>query len=579
MRRRPALAAASAAAVALLFAAPARAETFCVQDASCTGTPQPGLQSALDAAAVNVDDRDTIRIGPVALTEAATDGSGNKVDIVGAGADRTSISAAGVTPLSIQEPSSTVTGLEVKLTSGVGKIALSLSGSATDVAVTAAPEVTASVGVSMSGGATFRRGSVAMSTAGDLAENDGFLISGDPNTGQKTIEGATVVASNGVRVATPLVLARFVTVRGVRITARNGVRVENGQAFVDDVLVRGLPSVPGSGATGLSALQSPTKVAALRATHVTAIGPSPAGPSTGAVATGGGALEVRNSILRGFEKDVRNELGSTLTVDRSDFETSEGTVGGAGNTTAPPSFVDPAGDFRLRWDSPLIDAGGAFGGPDTDVDGNPRTVNGAPDIGAFEYQRRPPVPSIGVAIGSPRTGDPVGFDGSGSSDPDPGDAPLSLAWSFDDGGAASGPSVAHVFSTAGLLPPVPSITAFSVTNPKPKAKKGTTFRYTLSAAARTVKVSFDSLVPGKKSGRSCVKPTKKLVRAKGCTRTVAKGGISGPAAAGKNSLAWDARIKRKALPAGRYRATARGTDRFGRLTNAKTLAFTLVASR
>ncbi len=48
-------------------------------------------------------------------------------------------------------------------------------------------------------------------------------------------------------------------------------------------------------------------------------------------------------------------------------------------------FVDPAkGDFRLKPDSPLVDAG-AYVGVEADFDGTPVPQGGAPDIGAFEF--------------------------------------------------------------------------------------------------------------------------------------------------------------------------------------------------
>ncbi len=73
------------------------------------------------------------------------------------------------------------------------------------------------------------------------------------------------------------------------------------------------------------------------------------------------------------------------------------TVGGVGNFLANPRFVDSAnGDFRLRGDSPCIDAGGLYSNVrNTDFDGNPRPVKGVnvergdgtlADIGAFEFQ-------------------------------------------------------------------------------------------------------------------------------------------------------------------------------------------------
>ncbi len=61
---------------------------------------------------------------------------------------------------------------------------------------------------------------------------------------------------------------------------------------------------------------------------------------------------------------------------------------GTGNITDPPLFVDEnGGDFHLQPGSPCIDTGSdinAFGS--TDLDGNPRVVNGTVDMGGYEFQ-------------------------------------------------------------------------------------------------------------------------------------------------------------------------------------------------
>jgi hypothetical protein len=59
-----------------------------------------------------------------------------------------------------------------------------------------------------------------------------------------------------------------------------------------------------------------------------------------------------------------------------------------GNFSQAPVFVNLAGnDFHLQPWSPCINAGNNAGAPwSTDLDGNPRIVNGAVDVGAYEFQ-------------------------------------------------------------------------------------------------------------------------------------------------------------------------------------------------
>jgi len=60
---------------------------------------------------------------------------------------------------------------------------------------------------------------------------------------------------------------------------------------------------------------------------------------------------------------------------------------GTGDISLDPDFVDPSNkNYRLRADSPAIDAGVVWSALTTDLDGLPRPVGGGPDLGAYEQQ-------------------------------------------------------------------------------------------------------------------------------------------------------------------------------------------------
>jgi len=122
----------------------------------------------------------------------------------------------------------------------------------------------------------------------------------------------------------------------------------------------------------------------------------------GNVATNGNAvacdhgpsnIEITNCIIWDGTSEVWNNDGSTITISYSDIQ--GGWFNGMGNIDADPCFVNPdSNDYHLRPGSPCIDAGDPnyVAGPnETDLDGNPRIVDGnndgnsVVDMGAYEY--------------------------------------------------------------------------------------------------------------------------------------------------------------------------------------------------
>lgn len=155
--------------------------------------------------------------------------------------------------------------------------------------------------------------------------------------------------------------------------------------------------------------------ASTRITNNTVVGNQAGGVAYTVQSEGGGAL-----FYDGFAGDVRNNVFADNAADvgagvyfvasgtqginyeNNDFDGNvpddcaglPGTKCTTGQLFVPPLFQDAAvGEYRLRSDSPLIDAGTASGAPALDADGRARNVDGdldgvaAPDIGAFENQR------------------------------------------------------------------------------------------------------------------------------------------------------------------------------------------------
>jgi hypothetical protein len=219
--------------------------------------------------------------------------------------------------------------------------------------------------------------------------------------------------------------------------------------------------------------------------------------------TSAGVTTLRNVIARGDGTDIQ-ALAGTLTVDHSNFRTQEGITDGGANQSGDPQFLDAAaGDFRLAPTSPAIDAGIAddvIGA--TDRAGASRFQLAAPDLGAFEA----------AAKGAPQ------------------------------------PSAPAADVTA------PALTALRATG---KRRGAATASFALGEAA-TVTVKLERRKAGKRQGGRCVKPTRKLRKAKRCARFVAVATTSKSLGAGTATV----KVGRK-LAAGRYRVTVAAKDAAG----------------
>jgi hypothetical protein len=167
--------------------------------------------------------------------------------------------------------------------------------------------------------------------------------------------------------------------------------------------------------------------------------------------SGGSTFLLRNCILWDSNEPVWNNDQSTLEIAYSNVQ---GGWAGAGNIDADPCFLEPGhwdsagtppsllrddtwieGNYRLRWDSPCVDAGDPEEAADagqTDFAGGLRRYGAAVDMGAYELKNEPPVAKANPdAAGFLLTGTTgaVTLDGTASWDPE--GMPLSYRWLRD----------------------------------------------------------------------------------------------------------------------------------------------------
>jgi hypothetical protein len=447
-----------AAAVALAVPALAPASTYCVGSPSdCSGIAKPGtpagLQEALAQAEANAEN-DSIRIGAGTYTAPAPTGfainsPAHSVHIRGEGPGATVLQGSGLSAVTLRltgtgGDSSTVSDLGLRLSGGGGSPTglILTDGGAGNVAVTSAAGLTGGRGVQLVN-ASFEHGSITTPGLHGIEIADGFV-------GSSSVSAAVAVKSSGGLL--------FVDKSRIETTGIGIATASLGATGITDTLVH----VHAGGGDEYGLLAGST----VDARQLTVVGTG--SPKHGIVVSkaGGGSalLKLQNSSVTGFAHDLTASGDpislAGIAVSYSNYESTTVLPGGAitpgfGNLSVPPGFVDAAaGDFHLRHDSPLLDRGDDIIPPgSTDLDDRPRVVDSdgysgpLADIGAYEYQRAAPTAAISEPA-SGTAGAPLELSGAGSSDPDPGDA-LTYAWTFGDGGAASGENTSHAYAAPG----------------------------------------------------------------------------------------------------------------------------------
>jgi hypothetical protein len=275
--------------------------------------------------------------------------------------------------------------------------------------------------------------------------------------------------------------------------------------------------------------------------------------------------DVRNSILRGDDKDVFVDqtvpgqgdpdciptfpptcityvppsTAGTLVIGNSNFRTTQvgsgGTLTGAGgNSNANPMFANTeAADLHLSPGSPAINAGADF--PENgsqDLDGAARKQGGAVDMGAYEF----PIPVVEPDVTRPLV------TGLGETN--------------------------KVFAVGRAPTPVAA--------PAKRHRRGTTFVFR-SSEAGTATLKISRAHPGRRRGKRCVKPTRKNRRAKRCTRYIAvKPSLKRAVATGATAVPFSGRIGRRALKPGKYRVTVVVADAAGNRSKPRSIGFRVV---
>jgi hypothetical protein len=353
-----------------------------------------------------------------------------------------------------------------------------------------------------------------------------------------------------------------------------------------------------SPAANTSAIRNVTVIASgMASTGIDAIGGSTVGDAQN--------LTVTNTIV--VVPSTQTAIMATkqtgdakITIDHSNFGFQGGSgqiVKGPGNQqlVGGPKFVAP-GDYHIAAGSITIDKGAddALNGSN-DVDGNPRTLGQATDMGADEFVP-PPAVTTGAAgnvtrssavvngtVNPERVGTSYHFEygtttayGASTATNDTGAGSADLPATATLTGLAAGTTYHYRLvatsvggTTAGgdmtfttLPAPIPHFvgalklknTRFAAAKRKPPI--GTKVTFTLDNPA-TVHFGVERAAAGRRSGKLCVKPTKKNRKAKKCTRYLRMaGGFDVVAGGGQHSFTFKGRLKGKRLRPGSYRLVA-----------------------
>jgi len=416
----------------------------------------------------------------------------------------------------------------------------------------------------------------------------------------------------------------------VQVSAADAVACAPSESLTDSVC-------SSSGTSGIAATLAGSKTATASLRNDTLIAAGSGGEALALRAAGAATrtVDLTNTIAHGagFDISASTESGGTPTAiidaDHSDYATvneenngNEGTIsvtapGSATNQTSAPVFVDESGNNFHESSSSSATLGMGVDSPlngTTDLDGNPRELLGATDIGAYEFAPPPTCSPVqgsttflkpliiqlsctdlagapltyaivtglhgGLALNA-ATGQAV-YTASATSTRNgtesftyrassrngttnvatatvtvkPFTTPSLTAGHsklFSGGSLAPTPTLGNLRESAKIWREGKTLAAISSTTKKPKKPPvGTTFYFSLNEAA-TVTFRFTERVGGRKVDGRCVARTKKNEHMRHCVRTVTVGTLLLPARAGSDKLHFEGRITRhKRLKPGHY---------------------------
>jgi PKD domain len=614
-----------------LLAAPALATDYCVApNTTCGGTNVATFEAALDQAD-DATNADRIFLGAATYTAPTATGyfyndASAPVEIIGAGIGQSTVTGqtggnTGVLRV-IAADGSSVHDLTVRMPQFVAAntAGLQTSADATRVEVVEAPSQ------------SFARTGVRLIDS--TLENSTVKIGKIQNiTGVSMTNGGEVVRNVTVDARQAISASFGGTVEhSFLYGGSGGLFLSTGTLTVTDTLMTiteagGAALVVGAQNGGPSTLNADGLTLIGLGTNQAAVG---AGNANGTAETV--AANVADTVMRGFANAlVANGAGTgsaSITTSYSDYDPSANLNTGPGTITqtnqtnsGDARFVDAAaGDYRLRFDSPLIDIGEPVDPTtQTDLAGGARQVDGdltggaRRDIGAYEYQARPPSAVITGPVAG-LTGEQLSFSGTTSSDADAGDT-LTFAWTIDGAAAGSASTQGAAFATAGAHsvaltvtdplgrsatatqtvevsapattsepPPTPAaadtlapaLSGLSASPSRARPGQRIRFRFQLSEGG-AVEVRLERILPGRRVGSACRKPTARNRTRPACRRFLRVTTLKASGVQGANTVNFSGRVRGRRLAAGTYRAVVTATDAAGNRSRSAAVGFRIRA--